>query len=118
MVAAAFVVAIAAIATFVRHIRRAAAPLVPPSLFRNRTFTVVNLGTVFLYGSIGLTFFLVAYELQVAAGWSALQAGIASLPATVVMLLLSSRSGALAQRIGPKIQLTVGPLVTAIACSC
>jgi hypothetical protein len=74
---------------------------------------VVNLGTVFLYASIGLTFFLVAYELQVAAGWSALQAGEAMLPATVLMLLLSARSGALAQRIGPKIQLTVGPLMTA-----
>src|SRR4051794_24415373 len=112
-VAAALVVAVAAMTTFVRHLRGAARPLVPPALFRNRTFTVVNVGTVFLYASVGLTFFLVAYELQVAAGWTALQAGVALLPATVLMLALSSRSGALAQRIGPKIQLTVGPLLTA-----
>ena len=112
-VAAALVIAVLAMSTFVLHLRRAASPLVPPSLFRNHTFTVVNLATVFLYGSIGLTFFLVAYELQVAAGWTALQAGVALLPATVLMLLLSARSGALAQRIGPKVQLTLGPVITA-----
>jgi EmrB/QacA subfamily drug resistance transporter len=106
-------VAVAAVAGLVAHVRRAANPLIPPSLFRNRTFTVVNIGTVFLYASIGLTFFLVAYELQVAAGWSALGAGVALLPATVLMLLLSARSGALAQRIGPRPQLTAGPLITA-----
>jgi hypothetical protein len=82
-------------------------------LFRNRTIDVVNLGTVFLYAAIGLTFFLVAYQLQVAGGWTALDAGVAMLPATILMLLLSARSGALAQRIGPKLQLTVGPLIVA-----
>jgi EmrB/QacA subfamily drug resistance transporter len=107
--------AVAAIALggLVVHVRRVADPLVPPSLFRNRTFSIVNIGTVFIYASIGLTFFLVAYELQVAAGWSALEAGVALLPATVLMLLLSSQSGALAQRIGPRLQLTAGPLITA-----
>ena len=98
---------------FVVHVRQTINPLVPPSLFRDRTFTVVNVGTAFVYASVGLTFFLVSYELQVAAGWSALQAGIALLPATVLMLLLSARSGALAQRIGPRAQLTVGPVVVA-----
>ena len=88
-------------------------PLVPPSLFRSREFTVTNLATVLLYAAIGVSFFLVAYELQVAAGWSALQAGTALLPATVLMLVFSARSGALAQRIGPRLQLTVGPLLTA-----
>ena len=85
----------------------------PPALFRNRNFTVMNLATVLLYGAIGVTFFLVAYELQVAAGWSALQAGTALLPATLLMLLVSAKSGALAQRIGPRLQLTVGPLLAA-----
>ena len=86
-------------------------PLVPPALFRNREFTVVNLATVLLYSSIGVSFFLVSYELQVAAGWSALRAGIALLPATALMFLLSAASGSLAQRIGPRLQLTVGPLL-------
>ena len=84
-------------------------PLVPPTLFRSREFTVTNLATVLLYAAIGVTFFLVAYQLQVGAGWSALQAGTALLPATVLMLIGSARSGALAQRIGPRLQLTVGP---------
>jgi MFS family permease len=112
-VLAALAVSVGALCAFVVHIRRAPNPLVLPSLFRNRTFSVVNVGTAFLYASIGLTFFLVAYELQVAAGWTALEAGLALLPATVLMLLLSARSGALAQRIGPKLQLTVGPLLAA-----
>ena len=88
-------------------------PLVPPTLFRSREFTVTNLATVLLYAAIGVTFFLVSYQLQVGAGWTALQAGTALLPATVLMLLGSARSGALAQRIGPRLQLTLGPLILA-----
>jgi EmrB/QacA subfamily drug resistance transporter len=97
---------------FVWHLRRARGPLVPPALFANRTFTVVNAVTFLLYGALGVTFFLVSYELQVVARWSALQAGVALLPATALMLLLSVRSGALGQRIGPRWQLTVGPVLT------
>jgi MFS family permease len=89
-------------------------PLVPPALFRNRAFTVMNLATVLLYGALGVTFFLVAYELQVAAGWSALRAGTALLPATVLMFAFSAASGSLAQRIGPRLQLTVGPIVVGV----
>ena len=106
-------VSVAALSALVVHVRTAPHPLVLPSLFSNRTFSVVNVATVFLYASIGLTFFLVAYQLQVAAGWTAFGAGIALLPATVMMLLFSARSGALAQRIGPRPQLVIGPLVTA-----
>jgi EmrB/QacA subfamily drug resistance transporter len=103
---------VAATVAFVVHVRLVPNPLVPPALFGNRTFTVVNLGTAFLYAALGLSFFLVAYQLQVAAGWSALSAGVALLPATILMLLLSARSGRLGQRIGPRLQLGVGPLVT------
>jgi MFS family permease len=60
-----------------------------------------------------VSFFLVAYQLQVSAGWSALQAGTALLPATVLMLVGSAKSGELAKRIGPRLPLTVGPLVVA-----
>jgi EmrB/QacA subfamily drug resistance transporter len=109
----AALVAIVAIASFVRRMMHTSDPLVPPALFRDRTFTVVNLQTVLLYGALGVSFFLVSYELQVATGWSALQAGVALLPATVLMLLLSASSGALAQRIGPRLQLTVGPILAA-----
>jgi len=68
---------------------------------------------VLLYSALGVSFFLVSYTLQVAAGWSALQAGVALLPATFLMLVFSASSGALAQRIGPRLQLTVGPLIVA-----
>jgi MFS family permease len=100
-------------AAFVYRMLHTPDPLVPPSLFRSRAFTVTNLATVLLYSAIGVTFFLVAYELQVAAGWSALQSGTALLPATVMMFLFSARSGDLAQRIGPRLQLTAGPLIAA-----
>ena len=75
---------------------------------------MTNVATVLLYSAIGVSFFLVAYELQVGAGWSALAAGTALLPATLFMLLFSARSGALAQRIGPRAQLTAGPLILAV----
>jgi len=105
--------ALVAIGAFVWRMMHTRDPLVPPALFRNRTFTVVNLQTVLIYGAIGVSFFAVSYQLQVAAGWSATEAGLALVPATALMLLLSSSSGELAQRIGPRMQLTVGPLVAA-----
>ena len=107
-------ISIAAITAFVRRMMHTGEPLVPPALFRNRTFTVVNLQTVLMYSALGVSFFLVSYTLQVAADWSALEAGVALLPATLMMLVLSSSSGALAQRIGPRLQLTAGPLVVAV----
>jgi EmrB/QacA subfamily drug resistance transporter len=103
--------AVVSITAFVWRMLHTQDPLVPPALFRDRTFTVMNLTTVFLYGALGVAFFLVAYELQVAVGWSALQTGVALLPVTALMLLLSAASGSLAQRIGPLPQLTVGPLL-------
>jgi EmrB/QacA subfamily drug resistance transporter len=110
-VVVAGVVAVISLGAFVHRMLHAADPLVPPSLFESREFTVTNLATVLLYAAIGVTFFLVAYELQVGAGWSAFQAGIALLPTTVFMVLFSAKSGELAQRIGPRLQLTVGPLL-------
>jgi EmrB/QacA subfamily drug resistance transporter len=110
-VVVAGVMAAAGATWFVVRMTRVADPLVPPVLFRSRTFTVTNLETALLYSAIGVSFFLVAYQLQVGVGWSALQAGTALLPATVLMLVGSAWSGALAERIGPRLQLTVGPLL-------
>jgi EmrB/QacA subfamily drug resistance transporter len=105
-------IAIVAAAAFVWRMFHTPDPLVPPGLFHSRNFTVTNLATVLLYAALGVSFFLVVYQLQVAAGWSALRAGTALLPATLLMFAFSTRSGALAQRIGPRLQLTVGPLFT------
>lgn len=93
--------------------RRSPHPLVPPALFASREFTVANLFTLVVYAAIGAVFFLLVLELQVVAGYSPLGAGLSMLPVTALMLLLSPHAGALAQHIGPKLQLTVGPLVAA-----
>jgi EmrB/QacA subfamily drug resistance transporter len=113
LVETSILVAVVAGVGFVVRVRRAEAPLVPPELFRSRDFTVMNLATLPLYAAVGVTFFLVAYELQVGAGWSALEAGTALLPVTAITFLLSAKSGAIAQRFGPRFQLTVGPLFAA-----
>ncbi|MET7616122.1 MFS transporter [Streptomyces sp. NPDC005408] len=88
-------------------------PMLPPSIFASRQFTAANLVTVCVYAAFAGFFFLTALQLQVVAGYSALGAGTALLPATVLMLLFSARSGELGERIGPRIPLTVGPLLCA-----
>ncbi|MFE9941908.1 MFS transporter [Streptomyces hirsutus] len=88
-------------------------PMMPLDIFASRQFTVINVVTLCVYAAFGGFFFLAALQLQVAVGWSALAAGTALLPTTVLMLLLSARSGELADRIGPRIPLTVGPLLCA-----
>ncbi len=99
---------------FVLVERRRPDPLLPPSIFASRLFTTVNVVTLCVYAAFGGFFFLAALQLQVVVGWSALGAGTALLPTTVLMLLLSGRSGALATRIGPRVPLTVGPLLCAV----
>jgi EmrB/QacA subfamily drug resistance transporter len=101
-------IAVVAGAVFVVVERRAREPMVPPHLFSSRTFTVVNLMTFAVYAAIGGQLFLTAVQLQVVAGYPAVWAGAALLPVTVLMLLLSARSAAVAARIGPRIPLTVG----------
>jgi EmrB/QacA subfamily drug resistance transporter len=103
---------IALIAFFVRE-RQARDPMLPLGMFRSRQFSAANLVTFVVYAALGGVFFLLVSFLQISLGYSPIAAGAASLPVTVLMLLLSSRSGALAQRIGPRIPLTLGPLIIA-----
>lgn len=98
---------------FVYVERRRADPMLPPEIFASRQFTAVNLVTLCVYAALSGFFFLVVLQLQVVSGYSALAAGAAMLPTTALMLLLSARSGELGERIGPRIPLTVGPLVCA-----
>ncbi|MFJ4829391.1 MFS transporter [Streptomyces sp. NPDC088747] len=109
----AAVAGVAAGVAFVYVERRTPDPMMPLDIFASRQFTAVNLVTLCVYAAFGGFFFLAALQLQVVAGYSALGAGTALLPTTVLMLLFSARSGELAQRIGPRIPLTVGPLLCA-----
>jgi EmrB/QacA subfamily drug resistance transporter len=102
---------IVALLVFVLLERRSEAPMLPLAMFRSRQFTGANLTTLTVYGGLGGALFLVVVYLQVALGYSALESGAAFLPFTVLMLLLSARAGALAQRTGPRLPMTVGPLV-------
>lgn len=112
--AAAGAVAVVAAVALIIHERRTEHPLVPIELFADRTFAVANGLTFVVYGGMGVLFFLLAIQLQVTAGWTPLGSGTAMLPVTALMLVLSPRMGALADRIGPRIPLTVGPLVIAV----
>lgn len=100
-------------ALFLVRQRRSAAPLMPFSLFERRDFAWGNLATLFVYAALSLNGFVVGVYLQQGAGLSATAAGLASLPMTVLMILLSSRAGLWAGRWGPRVFMTVGPLLMA-----
>ncbi|MEU6417757.1 MFS transporter [Streptomyces spiralis] len=106
---------VAAAVAFVYVEKRVPDPMMPLGIFASRQFTAVNLVTLCVYAAFGGFFFLTTLQLQVVAGYSPLRAGTALLPTTLLMLLFSARSGALADRIGPRIPLTVGPLLCAVA---
>ncbi len=93
---------------------RVKSPLVPLDIFKSRQFSGANGTTFVVYAALGVALFLVVVELQTVLGYSALEAGAATIPITVLMLFLSPRAGRLSQRIGPRIPMTVGPLVVAV----
>jgi EmrB/QacA subfamily drug resistance transporter len=99
---------------FVAWEARSSHPMLPLGIFRSRQFSGANGTTLAVYGALGAAMFMIVYELQVALGYSALEAGASMLPVTIMMLTLSSRMGALAQRIGPRLPMTVGPFVVAL----
>ena len=85
--------------------------MVPTELFASRIFSAANLMTFLVYGALGSVFFLLVLQLQVSSGFTPFQAGLAGLPVTVAMLLLSPRFAALAARTGPRLPMTFGPLL-------
>ena len=96
-----------------RREAREAQPMLPLGVFASRQFSAANAVTFVVYAALGGLLFLVPTVLQVVHGYSPIEAGTALLPVTFIMLALSARSGALAARIGPRLQMTVGPLVIA-----
>jgi EmrB/QacA subfamily drug resistance transporter len=105
---------VAALVAFMFAERRAANPMLPLGIFASRQFSAANLVTFVVYAAFGGFFFLFVSFLQISLGYSPIAAGAASLPVTVLTLLFSARAGALAQRIGPRLPLTVGPLLVAV----
>lgn len=104
-------VGVALFGGFIWRQRSATRPLMPLGLFRSRVFSAGNLATFFIYAALSLNGFVLAVYLQQGAGLSATLAGLASLPTTIMMVLISGRAGALAGRHGARLFMTLGPLV-------
>jgi EmrB/QacA subfamily drug resistance transporter len=104
----------AGLAAFLVRERTAAAPMLPLAIFRVRQFAATNAVTFVVYAALSGATFLLPIELQVVSGYSPLGSGLALLPLTAVMLALSARSGRLASRIGPRLQMTAGPVLTGV----
>jgi EmrB/QacA subfamily drug resistance transporter len=91
--------------------RTRANPMLPLTMFRERQFSAANAVTFVVYGALGGALFLVPVELQLVSHYTALQSGLSLLPVTAIMLVFSARSASLAARIGPRLQMSLGPVV-------
>jgi EmrB/QacA subfamily drug resistance transporter len=110
-VLAGLIAGVVCLVAFVEVERRSSHPMLPPGIFASLRFTGANLVTVVVYGALGTATFLVVVYLQEVLGYSALRAGAALLPMTVLMLTLSGYAGSLSERIGARIPMTIGPLL-------
>jgi EmrB/QacA subfamily drug resistance transporter len=102
---------ILAFAAFLWREKTARQPMMPLSLFRVRNFAVGNIATTFIYSALSLGGFLLPVYLQEVGGYKATLAGLAILPVTIISILLSSYVGGLAGRFGPRLFMTVGPIL-------
>jgi EmrB/QacA subfamily drug resistance transporter len=112
-VLAPLVIGITTLAAFVITERRSADPMLPLELFRRRNFAVGNVTTLAMWGALNVSTFLVVVFIQQVAGYSALEAGLAMLPITLLIFALSRRFGGLADRLGPRAFMGGGPIVAA-----
>jgi Na+/melibiose symporter-like transporter len=87
--------------------------MLPLDIFASRQFSAANAVTFVVYGALGGSLFLLPIQLQRVVGYSPLASGVALVPITVILLLLSARAGRLASRIGPRLPMTLGPLLVA-----
>jgi EmrB/QacA subfamily drug resistance transporter len=105
---------VALLAAFAIYEARARDPMLPMGLFRRRNFSAGNVETFSMYAGLAILFFFLVLFLQQIGGYTPLQSGLATMPTTVVMFVLSRRFGALADRFGPRLFMGGGPLVCAI----
>jgi MFS family permease len=110
---APFTAGVVALAAFIIWERRAPAPMLPLQLFHARNFAAGNLATVFVYAAFSLGPFVMTIFLQQTGGFSATLAGLATLPPTIMLVVAGSWFGALSARYGPRLFMTVGPIVAA-----
>ncbi len=111
VVVSSLVLAAIALPAFLLVEHRRTHPMLPLDLFRSRQFSGANAVTFAVYGALGGALFLLPVELQIVQGYSPLASGLALLPVTLVMLAFSARSGQLSARIGPRLQMTLGPVI-------
>lgn len=107
-------VGVLAFAGFLVRERFAASPVMPLGLFRSRNFWTGNIATALIYGALALSSFAIGVYLQEGPKLPATLAGVASLPSTIIMILFSSRVGAWAGRLGPRLFMTIGPIICAV----
>lgn len=105
---------VAAFAGFLIRERRASHPMLPFSLFRSRDFAVGNVATAFVYGGLSVGTFALALFLQQVAGYSATATGFAMVPSSVFLITLAALFGRLSGKVGPRLLMTVGPLVAGV----
>ncbi|MDQ4052404.1 MAG: MFS transporter [Actinomycetota bacterium] len=101
---------------FVMVEKREREPMLQLGIFADRTFTAANVMTLLVYAALGASLFFVTLQLQAVSGWGALEAGVATLPITICMIFLAAKGGELGARIGPRIPMTVGPIVMGAGC--
>src|SRR5450631_2364910 len=105
---------VVAIAGFLAWEARAREPMLPLGIFASRVFGATNAVTFTVYAALGGIFFWLVMTLQVVVGYTPLQAGVSLLPVTLIMLAFSARAGTLSQRTGPRIPMTLGPILAAL----
>jgi EmrB/QacA subfamily drug resistance transporter len=113
-VAGPLIAGVVLLAAFIAFERRTEDPMLPLRLFRRHNFSVGNIETFSMYAGLSVVFFVLVLYLQQVAGYSALKAGLSTLPSTLVMFALSRRFGALADKHGPRFFMGAGPLVGAV----
>ena len=110
----ALAVGVVATAALPFWMMRAKHPLIPLGLFRSRNFTVTNISTFLIYGSLYVTFYYLGLFQQGTLGYTAAAAGAAGIPGTLFLVFLSSRFGGLAARYGPRWFMAIGPAIMAL----
>lgn len=109
-----FILGLIAFAAFIWYERHTSHPMLPLELFKVRNFTVGNIATIAIYGGLSIATFLLAVFVQQVGKYSALEAGFALVPITIIMFLMSSQFGALAGKYGPRLFMTIGPIIAAL----